>query len=447
MSFKNNVEFTSRPLPTEWNIPTRLTGRILVGGLYEWRDECYYIIDFDNRIIRNCRIEVSDYVKEMAQFFEKTLSVGDLPYGSRSHRDAVFHFVQPHEGFCLTNGVVVVAMHNASYMRLIDFEKEEVSHFSHANGFSTEMLSATNSMNKSMDSIFYSVTDMEQRVRKYKGQAKNLDTQVRVLSSSLNNSEVICKLRSIEAIHEVKICPDENFILLTEFCLTTPCKLPPAADGIFDNYQSWRDYEAHGLHKSNLYLVDRHNRNSCSIPVNDKTPGHIEFSDVDDNRFYLSCHNLSKGHGKLILHGEGNLTVGSIQSGKPELVGTYSDPKFYRVTSHKVFQYGDAKLIAATVYPNRLYVMSDPDLEVLQDVVLYPHEPIERGRLHFSNLQPHMPIWLETSDDGRYVVLVSNEYIYVYDLALKRLESHRGYSFNGSFIGTAHITNLNDFRF
>lgn len=446
MTIANNVKFTSRNFPSDWDIPNDVTGRIIVGGLHEWRAECYYLIDFDRRVIQNCTIEISDYVNAMGDFFSKTISIENLPYASRSYREAAYNFVQPHEGLCLKSGTIVYAMHNASYMRIVDFDQKIVSHFSNSNVFIPEMLSATNSLSRSGDCISYSVTNMEQRASKYNGVDIDLDTSIFDVDVNFSSSKFICELKTREAIHEVKVCPEEQFILLTEFCLSTPGKLPPFNDRVFDCYEAWINYEKSGLFESNIYLVDRGSNKYSSIIANNKTPGHVEFSKVDKNRFYLSSHNLSKGHGRLILHGEGNLTIGRIESEKINLIEVFSDFEFYRVTSHKVFSYKELNFIAVTVYPNKLYLLSDPELKVIRNVTLYPHAPIGKHKLHFCELKPHMPIWLETSDNGRYVVLVSNEYFYLYDLELGSLKSFGGYSFNGQFIGTSHITNLNDFR-
>jgi hypothetical protein len=336
-------------------------------------------------------------------------------------------------------------MHNASYMRVIDFDQKYVSHFSSADEFTPEMLSATNSINGIKKSIFFSSTDMDQRILKYKGSNIDLDTVVYRLCVDSMNREKIVDLKTREVIHEVKVCPDEQYILLTEFFLAAQGKLPRNSESVFEEYERWGNYEESSLYSSNLYLIDQNTKKSTSILVNRKTPGHVEFSKSDDNLFYLSSHNLSKAYGRLILHGEGNLTVGALRAGKIEFMKEFSDKNFYRVTSHKIFNHKESSMIAVTVYPNRLYVLSEPELEILHDVVLFKHDSIEKGRLHFCDSKPHMPIWLETSDNGRYVILISNEYIYTYDLILRKLERFHGFSFEGDFIGTAHAINLNDF--
>lgn len=445
MTIADRVNFSDRFFPSEWNIPEDLTGRILVGGLSGWKDECYYLVDFDRRIIRNCTIDISSYVDDMARYLEQRVSVPKLPYASTSHRAAVFNFVQPHEGMALKDGRIIFATHNASYAREIEFDQGHVSQFSEQPRFVPQMMSATNSLDKAGDRMFYAVTDMDQRVRMYVNGPGELDTSVYSVDTQWRKSEKIADIKTQEVIHEVKCCPNERFLALTEFCLTARGRFPDFSETVFKDYHLWNDYESKGLYTSSLYLVDRSAGTWSSRPVNDQTPGHIEFSNTDPDRFYLSSHNLSKLHGKLILHGRGSLITGSIASGVLSLTGGYSDPVFYRVTSHKVFSFEGEHFIAVTVYPNRFYILSEPDLRVVHDIKLYEHEAIGAAGLYFCNMQPHLPLWIETSDNGRYVILISNEYVYFYDMKTRNLESLQGYSFNGGFIGTAHITNMNDF--
>ena len=440
----DNAQFRSQEFPASWEVPPDVRGRILVGGLDSNR-ESYYLLDFDCRRILNCTVDESRYRQAFSAYLRDKVPLHKLPYGSVSHDAAVMNFLQPHEGLQLRDGRALVALHNASFIREIDFEQRNATHLGGNQGFVPQMLSATNSLDASGERYYYAVTDMDQRLQVYRDGPAPLDTRLLSQCTRSGSVQSHVALKTSEVIHEVKVCPDDRHVALTEFFLATPGAIPPLHDKVFEYGEAWSDYERQGLYASSLYLADLQNGCYTSTPVNNETPGHIEFSLASPDRFYLSCHNLSKLHGKLILHGTGSLLTGSIATGAARLAGGYSDDRFYRVTSHKVFQFQGRRFIAATVFPNRFYLLSDPEMRLERDVELYGHAPIEPGRLHFCTLLPHMPLWLETSDDGRYVMLISNQDVYLHDVAGGSTRVLRGFNFAGPFMGTAHTTNLNDF--
>lgn len=446
MTLANNAFFYKKNFPTHWDIPIDISGRILVGGFHNAQDECYYVIDFAKRTLECCIVDVTTYAKQMSVYLRKQLELHQLPYGSSSHESAVYNFLQPHEGLELKNGLIAMAMHNASYTRLINFEQKYVSAFSSENTFIPEMVSATNSLDKSGDNLFYSISDMNHRMEMYRSERSDISTQVYRASVSLEHYELLQELKTTEVIHEVKFCPNQKNILLTEFCLTAKSKLPPRHEQVFACHDEWSTYQENGLYTSPIYLLDINKKCHTKINVNSKTPGHVEFLKSEPNSFWLSCHNLSKGYGKLILHGPGELIKGEIHDGKISIKESYSNEFFYRVTSHKIYNYDSKEYIVATVFPNKFYIFETNPFSVVKNVQLYEHEAIENGKLHFCTLLEHMPIWIETSDDGRYVILVSNNSIYIYDMKTSKLFDCDGWSFKNNFVGTAHITNMNDFH-
>jgi hypothetical protein len=439
------VQFAQLNFPGDWSVPADCTGQLLVGGLDGGVAESYYLLDFDNRLIRHCAIDVSRYARAMTAFLQDNVSAEHLPYGIRSHDAVVYNFTQPHEGLMLRDGRIIVGMHNASYMREISFDQKHVSTYQSPEEFRPLMLSAQNSLDATGDTLFYSETNFADRLQRYTDRRCELRTTVKCVDVYTGATREIGSVATTEAVHEVKLAPDQQSILLTEFCLMALANPPAHEDGIFNQVPKWDQYYAQGLEQSKLYCMDRDTGAHEAIEPTGYTPGHIEFSAVDPQRFYLSCHNLSKAHGKVILHGAGKLVVGRVSDSRVAQTEVFTNDSFFRVTSHKVFEYEGVSRIAVTVFPNRLYILSDPDLRIIADVELFPHEAVTANGLYFCTLLPHVPIWLDTSDNGRYVILISNEYIHLFDQKTSTLQSLRGYSFSGRFAGTAHVTNMKDF--
>ncbi|NMD81427.1 hypothetical protein HG597_20195 [Klebsiella sp. DNRA6] len=445
MTTYNNALFSEKAFPKYWNLPDDISGRILVGGFHNLQNECYYLIDFHERKINCCIINVATYAAQMSLFLKKNLKLAQLPYGSASHESAVYNFLQPHEGLELKNGLIAMAMHNASYTRLLNFEQKYVSAFTSKQEFIPEMVSATNSVDSNGEHYYYSISDMNQRMAMYRGERSSIDTYVYKTKVKLQDSTLIKKINTSEVIHEVKVSPDKNGIAMTEFCLTAKGPLPPRHDRVFLDYDEWNQYEKLGLHKSPMYLINEDTKHHTTLCINDKTPGHIEFQNIKSNEFWLSCHNLSKAYGKLILHGQGELIHGVIENDEIFIRKKITDNSLYRVTSHKVFLYNGKEYMVVTSFPDSFYIYDTQEREFIKKVELYQHDRIEPNKLYFCTLHDHIPLWIETSDNGRYVILVSNTVLYIYDLKTFNLTAYAGWSFNGGFIGTAHITNMNDF--
>jgi hypothetical protein len=440
----DRVEFSELAFPAAWNVPVACRGRILVGGLGQGNCEAYYLIDFDRRVVASCEIDVRGYSAEMASYLRDRVPAEHLPYGLRDHAAAVPSYVQPHEGLALPDGRIAFALHNAGYLRELEFTERHVATYPREPAFAPVMLSATNSLDPSGERLVYAESDLDARLQRYVDRRTPVPTRVRTVDAGLRGgATTVCSLETEEAVHEVKACPDGRHILLTEFCLVARGAPPPASDDVFASAEPWQPYERAGLERSRLYLVDGSTGTSTSIHPDGSTPGHVEFSKADPAQFYLSCHNLSKCHGRLLLHGRGTLLAIRLAPSL-EVVGAYSDDRFLRITSHKVFAYRGQPRVVITVYPNRFYILSDPELAVLDDVELFPHPALDPSGLLFCTLPPHVPIWIETSTDGRYVILVSNEVVYLYDQDQRELQRFSGYSFRGGFIGTAHIKNLDD---
>jgi hypothetical protein len=240
----------------------------------------------------------------------------------------------------------------------------------------------------------------------------------------------------------VKITPDERHVILTEFCLVARHAPPPYHPDIFADEAAWTPYQMGGLHDSQLYLLEMSSGDSRAIFPRGKTPGHLEFSRSRDGAFYLSCHSLSKAHGRVILHGPGKLLQYELRGHELAETGSYEQPDSWRLTSHVVSSYGGQNFVAVTVFPNRLAIFSDDSFELVREVELFPMGAIPTNGLHFSQLGRRIPIWLTTSSCERFLILVSNAYVYLYDMETGRTSEYANYTVADEMIGTAHIANI-----
>lgn len=442
----DHSHYEERSFPSDWGVPQDCRGRIFVGGLSPENAEAYYLLDFDRRRICHWSITVDGYAREMAGYMQARMAAASLPYGIRHFLELTPNFLQPHEALELADGTIVVAMHNAGYMRILRTGESTAGAFPDGGRFAPVMLSATNSLSRDGGRLVYARWSLDDRIALYSGERQTIDVEIREVSSDQRTERLLGRMEALDSVHEVKLDPSERRVLLTEFCLTAREPPPPNRAGVFDDAQSWQGYDRGGLADSRLYLVDLIDGRSASIVPSTKTPGHIELSHRRPDIVYLSSHNLSKANGRVILHGPGALTEVRVGAGRLDVAAQYTRPDFFRITSHKVFRRHDAVWVVATVYPNRIFLFDDATGRLQREVVLFESDVPSPDALHFSVLGHRIPIWLETSDNGRYVILTSNHHVYLYDVDCGEVREYQGYPFAGPFIGTAHITNLNDFR-
>lgn len=438
----DSVQFDTAEFPADWRVPDDCDGELLVAGLSPQGGELYYLVDFGRRQLKRLEVSVQGYAEKLTAYWRDRLDAQHLPYGMREFTQVPPNFLQPHEGLRLANGTIAMAMHNCGYIRLIRFDDAEVGNFPGDGWFEPTMYSATNSVSADTGRLYFAEWSLDDRLRRYSDKEHRFECRVKSLDETLQDERTHGVLEVDECLHEVKIAPDGRHIILTEFCLVTPVKPPSNAPDIFERYEAWREFEDGGLFASHLHMLDADSGIAYSTTPRGWTPGHVEFSRHRPNDFYLSCHNLSKANGRVILHGQGALIRYQLADGRVQECGRYETVDSWRLTSHVVFTYRGRNYLAVTVYPNRLVIFDDETFEVLRDVELFPMDSPAPNRLHFSQLGRRIPIWLAASNNERYLILASNSYLYLYDFESDRVVELSDYCFAGELIGTAHISNV-----
>ncbi|SFS07505.1 hypothetical protein [Anaeromicropila populeti] len=431
-----------------WEIPEDCKMKILVGGLDKQNNEVYYLINFSAHAIDKCTIDTEEYRNEYAAYLESKMEIRDLPYGSTSCQGLMGAFVQPHEGMQLKDGTIAVAMHNCDYIRLLDFEQNKVSHYPPIEHYHPIVYSATNSLSSDKNTLYFAEWNMDERIARYKGADKKIDLRLKSINYKLdeNTEKDIAVVQGIEGLHEVKCSPNDQYLILTEFSLQSISKsIGSSVTDEWMNDKNWTKYEEDGLAKTMLQSVNIETKKTEVIKPYGDTPGHVEFGLSNTEKIYLSCHSMSKAAGRIFLHGQGIMETYERRKNKLVKTGMYTTPEFIRITSHKVFSYKGINYMTVTVYPNRFYVFHDEDFTLYKDIKLYDCNPLDLTRMHLTTLDEKTPLWIETSNNGRYIVLISNRYVYLYDMETEEMKVFDGYNEDKTFIGTAHITNMDDF--
>lgn len=442
-----DVVFRKSEFPDNWVLPNDLEGRVLVGGVAPDVQEQYFLLDFGSKTIDHCSVNVSEYATSMERYLKSRISLDALPYGHSTHLDFAKDFLCPHEGLETAEGEIVISMNNAPYMRRIDFSREVASTYSKFSAFHPIAYSATNSLSSNRERIFFAECDFEKRVQQFCDSATLIPTVIMSCKTDFSDIKYHAQIDAGELLHEVKISPDGNYIVLTEF-RSEACARPPAFDNhndVFAREESWEDYRLGGPGQSEVYLVDLRAKTTYTFSPNVPTPAHVEFSKLRSDTIYLSSHNLSRAHGRVILHGTGAISQCAINQHGIALQSEFSCAYLHRMSAHQLFVFQKKHYLVAAAYPSRLVLFDGVTMEYLRTIEIFAHEDLPPRGLFFCPPLRHYPRELTVSDNGRYAIMLADSAIYVCDMFGSNSFVLNNYAGDCSrFRLTAHVVNLND---
>jgi len=182
------------------------------------------------------------------------------------------------------------------------------------------------------------------------------------------------------------------------------------------------------------------------------SPAHFEV-DEKNGCVYTSAHNFfSVQDGVLYLE---PAVIDKFKISDNELIheGRFTTPAGYRFTSHRIFEIEGNTYLCTFGQPNRLFIVDTNNME------LFHHEDINGDELSGKDLYQYINtregdfeiIALEVSKDGRYIMFIGSQYIYIYDFIERQIckkiahyfETELDVSMKDYVIRTVHINYLN----
>jgi hypothetical protein len=243
-------------------------------------------------------------------------------------------------------------------------------------------------------------------------------------------------------LHQVTRSMDGRFIICAPFDYDPNVPYPLVS--MEDDPEGYRRTHEGGLKLEYLITVDlqeqRHWFTEIPIPV----PAHVEF-DLDDPRiFYASAHNIAATSVGTLLEGPAALFKLRIGDGRTDILSSYSDPGFFRITQHSVFRHAGKTLVAVTCVPNRLVILDAETMQLWRNVVLFEADPIVLS--DSGVLSPEYAIAcysLNPSTDERHIVLENAQNFIVYDLVEDRILDERALRYiPPGYAGRGHTRTL-----
>ncbi len=154
-------------------------------------------------------------------------------------------------------------------------------------------------------------------------------------------------------------------------------------------------------------------------------PAHFEIDEINDD-IYVSCHSFG-AFGKRFFFGPAVIDKFKLRENKLEKINSFSHPRGYRFTSHKVFHFQEKPLIATIGKANRLFIINADDMSLNHTFSLgkdYIEKIKDHDLTHYVNFVQRGPdtyLGLEVSANGQYIFTVGQDACKIYDLENQRI--------------------------
>lgn len=174
-----------------------------------------------------------------------------------------------------------------------------------------------------------------------------------------------------------------------------------------------------------ISILDIKNKKLNYYKTSTCTPAHFEI-DEESNNVYVSSHNFVFLDKHYYL-GPSAIDKFSFKDGELKKELSFSENSGYRFTTHKVFKYEGKTYICTFGYPTRLFFIDADTMQMVfyEDIEYQNVLPKEDDIVDFINSNPQMNNItikaIEVSSDGRYLILLSYNFIYFYDFKERKI--------------------------
>lgn len=206
-----------------------------------------------------------------------------------------------------------------------------------------------------------------------------------------------------------------------------------------------------------ILVMDIKTKEKTRYETTGASPAHFEI-DTREGAIYTSSHNFFRGKNLMRFLAPAVLDKFVILGDKLKLVSSFSYPKGYRYTSHRVFYFDERPYLCTFAHPNRLLFIDATTMELL-----FFHD-IEEDELSSqsdvcsyinSRVNEFEIVAMEVSNNGENIFFVSPQYIYIYSFPERKLCGKIDFKVwnqkeNGDSVTSSEIPhsekNLNDYK-
>lgn len=172
-----------------------------------------------------------------------------------------------------------------------------------------------------------------------------------------------------------------------------------------------------------IMLVNLKNLTKTYYNTTGGSPAHFEI-DEENDFIYTSSHNSFGYEHKLIYLEPAVIDKFRLIDDNLELMGSFSTPKGYRFTTHKIFKNNGKSYFCTFGQPNRLIVVDADKMEELYTYDVDIDELSSKGdvSLYINSRESDFEIVsIEVTKDGKYILFIGPEYVYFFDFVKREI--------------------------
>lgn len=380
--------------------------------------EIYFIIDFsspDN--VTEIIIDNQGIQNEVLKLLEKGILREQLPYGYSEYNEMMHHLIHPHSVIGDGENNIYIFYKQIPYYRKINLDTKGTELLPLGEDFDPDAIYPSTSQMDIKGNFYVSVNSFASRLQKYTSKHDNMEFKVGHFNTKTKKLSIISDTCAglIDNVHQVGYS-SKDFLVLIDMNLAVDYPLSPNVDVMSQSFRE--NYPKADFPVGNFYVYDLITRSFYSSTPPLPTIAHAEFDLADPSIFYISCHNMSKIKTKMVLHGPAAIVKYQYENGKIKELGTYSSDDFYRITTHKLFARNGKNYLAVNGYPNYLFILETDSLKLVSKIKLFDSDErvhFDNG-VYFSTDSNFIPLYLDVSEDGRFVFMPSAQFVYVVDL-------------------------------
>lgn len=187
-----------------------------------------------------------------------------------------------------------------------------------------------------------------------------------------------------------------------------------------------------------IMMMNLDNKEKQYYVTSGGSPAHFEIDEAN-NTLYTSSHNFLMDINNMILYEPAVIDKFEIHNTELLHTGSFTYPKGYRYTTHKVFSHGNKTYICTFGEPNRLIFIKAATMEMFYyyDVEEDVLSNIEDASL-FVNTQSvnsFSYVALEVSEDGETIIFHNLKYLYFFSFTERRIFHILDYTFYNEEMG------------
>jgi hypothetical protein len=382
------------------------------------------IVDFSGKAIDRWTVPVID-VPQATEILKREFPVGKLPPDiSSTETYCKDHLMRPHAAHLASNGNIFVALsdnYNGFCSLAIDTKLGKA--YLLPEDFDNGLMCYTSTGSFTPDGVYWMFMrwPLKDSIGIMNGREKPVGCEIGVISTDGFQTKILYTLDSRDKIHQIKCSPSGRYAVFSPF--TWDLRVPYPSVPISEDPAGYSESHSAGMKTEEVITVDLYAKRHWKTGVTVPGLAHFEFDPFDAGVFYVSAHNICPAVGGVMVEGPAVIFKMRINEGSTAIEGEYSDNSFFRIRQHIAFAYKGRTLLAVTNFPNYLELIDAGTMTLWRRIELFPAPPLDFS-VTGNALCPTYPetcFYINSSSDGRYLVLGSSRCFSIYDIDNDRI--------------------------